>query len=153
LTNPIEKNINCKLVSQIAILIPNHLRYFANPFFKPAIMTVSTAMRLPFSSAYNKSILPFHHSTVNYNPQYIEKMAKFHHYTKADNTAASTRPLNDEESSTISAHENKADKCELLQDVFRRRLDASDENMEQFWIIKQASPIDESDNEDEETDA
>ena len=119
-------------------------------------MTVSIAMRSPFSSAYNKRNLPFHHSAINYNPQYIEKMAKFHQYTKSVNVPASTRPMNDaadEESSTISAQENKADKCELLQDVFRRRLDASDENMEQFWMIKQASPIDESDNEDEETDA
>ena len=118
-------------------------------------MTVSTAMRLPFSSAYNKRILPFHHSAINYNPHYIEKMAKFHQYTKADNSVAPTRPTNDiadEESSTISANESNTEKCELLQNVFRRRLDAADENMEQFWTIKQASPIDDSEDEDEETD-
>ena len=119
-------------------------------------MTVSTAMRVPFSSAYNKRTLPFHHSFVDYNPQYIEKMAKFHQYTKGDDVASSSRPMNDvvdEESSTISANVNKAEKCELRQNVFRRRLDADDENMEQFWIIKQANPIDESDSEDDETDA
>lgn len=120
-------------------------------------MTVSTAMRLPFSSAYNKRILPFHHSAINYSPQYIEKMAKFHQYSKAAvNVEKCTFTVNDvadEESSTISANEsNNTEKCERLQDVFRRRLDASDENMEQFWIIKSSNPIDESDNEDEETD-
>ena len=110
-------------------------------------------MRSPFGSVYNKRILPFHYSGINYNSQYIEKMAKFHQYSKADNVEASARHANevaDEESSTISAHENN-EKCELQQDVFRRRLDASDENMEQFWTIKQANPIDESDNEDEES--
>lgn len=121
-------------------------------------MTVSTAMRLPFSSAYNKRILPFHHSAINYSPQYIEKMAKFHQYTKAAvNVEKSTFTVNDvadEESSTISANENtnNTEKCERLQDVFRRRLDASDENMEQFWIIKSSNPIDESDDEVEETE-
>jgi hypothetical protein len=120
-------------------------------------MTVSFAMRSPFTSAYNKRILPFHHSAVTYNPQYIEKMAKFQAYaTKSDNVAVSTRTMNDvvdEESSTISTNERKSDTYELGQDVFRRRLDAPDENMEQYWTIKRANPIDESETEDEETDA
>ena len=124
-------------------------------------MTVSIAMRSPFSSVYNKRVLPFHYSAINYNPQYIEKMAKFHQYTKSDNVESSnhtrhTKDVTDEEeSSTISAHENNngVEKYELLsQDVFRRRLDATDETMEQFWMIQPANPIDESDNEDECTD-
>lgn len=132
-------------------------------------MTVATAsMRSPFTSMYNtKRALPLHYysAAINYNPQYIEKMAKFHQYTKTtvvdvDNVHAKEEEvvIDEEESSTISVNENNvvvAEKKDIeqrrqQQDIFRsRRFDATDETLEQFWTIQPANPIHDDDDDDE----
>jgi hypothetical protein len=110
-------------------------------------MTVSTAIHLPLAFAYNIRCLPLHYFDTHHTPRYVKKMAKTYQTATSKNLRSDCESYTDEDSSTVAAHEHIDAKSQGFlngSEIFRRRMDASDEILEQFWIINRANPIVES---------